>query len=292
MKINKNTSFTSFVKNEIQNYKWNNKELDILLLSILKATYKYDKDNNLVFSTSLLGYEKTFVDFFYKKLKLKTSPLKTKTLIKFVFKDEVEIKNILSLINKQLNLDSLPDLKSYVTGLFLAKGWINSPKSKFYHCEIRLKRISDSLDVQNVLTNLNINSLTLEKNKWFYTYIKKSTDITNFLTLLNASQSVMIFEDSRIERDFISTLKKMESIEEYNYKKTIEASTRQIKVLKEILNSKKVEFLSKEKINLVNLRIDNPTYSLSELQMEYYQLYGKNLSKSTISLWLKKIMEI
>ena len=101
----------------------------------------------------------------------------------------------------------------------------------------------------------------------------------------------MLFEDSRIERDFVSTYKKMESIEWYNIKKTKESSQKQIKLIKKIFNEKKEKELSTDQINIAKLRLKHPDYSLLELQMEFNHVYEKDVSKSTISFWLNKIIK-
>ncbi len=107
--------------------------------------------------------------------------------------------------------------------------------------------------------------------------------ISNLISSFNASQSMMIFEDSRISRDFIATYKKMESIENYNLKKTLENSIVQCDAIKKIKGSFLEKNLTKREKEVMNLRLKFPNYSLSELQMEYNDNFDSNISKSTMN---------
>jgi DNA-binding transcriptional regulator WhiA len=93
----------------------------------------------------------------------------------------------------------------------------------------------------------------------------------------------MIFEDSRIERDFVSTMKKMESIEFYNFSKTKYASQKQLVAIQKIFDTNNVSLLNEKLLNLSNIRLKRPNSSLYEIQMEYNSKYNSNLSKSTIN---------
>jgi|GEM_PF-3235903 len=93
----------------------------------------------------------------------------------------------------------------------------------------------------------------------------------------------MIFEDARIERDFLATYKKMESIEAYNFEKTKKSAEEQIQFINKVLNSELKKELSVDQKRIASLRIKNPLFSLLELQMEFNTKYKKNVSRSTIN---------
>ncbi|NQX83235.1 MAG: DNA-binding protein WhiA [Mycoplasmataceae bacterium] len=283
-------SFSEFIKNEILKYDWSKKEWLILFHSFLISNGTLVKDKFSV-STTLFQWEKKFIEFFNEFWKIEVCVKRTKNLIKFEVSDKEFINKIMSKSEMPI-LNHIEKSKAYLAGVFIGKGWINLPSSRFYHCEMRVKNITESLDLQEVLDSLGIKSATISKKGWYLTYIKKSIDISNFIKAVNASESVMIFEDSRIERDFVATYKKMESIEKYNYEKSHKVSVKHIESINKILGTIFFESLDENKKILAKLRLEKPNYSLSELQMEFNYRNNKNFSKSTISNWLNLIVEL
>ncbi len=281
-------SFTSFIKKEIIEYNWTKRQLEILFLSFLR-TIETKKEEEYIFKTTLIKEEKKINSLFLDFFSLKITPIRTKNLLKYIINDkEFTIK--FKELKSNILLKSLDENKAFISGVFLGKGWINSPKSRFYHCEFRVKNMDHSLDVQEVLDGLGIKCSTIMKNNWYYTYIKKASNISTIISLFNASQSLMIFEDSRIERDFVATFKKMESIEEHNLEKTRVSSKKQIDAIKNIYKNKRENELSEDQRNIIKIRMEYPDFSLLELQMEFNYKYKKDISKSAINSWFKKII--
>lgn len=282
-------SFTSFIKNEILEHNWTKRQKEILFLSLLK-TNGFFKEEKYIFTTGLLEREDYLTDLFKTIYSLDVVPKKTKTLLKYEISNE-EFTEKFSNKLKENVLKNIEESKAYISGVFLGKGWISSPKSRFYHCELRIKNLDHSLDVQEILNILGIKSSTIRKNDWYTTYIKKAADISTIIRSFNASQSLMLFEDSRIERDFVATYKKMESIEAYNLNKIRNSSKKQIDIINKIFNKNEEEHLSGDQQKIAHLRLKHPDFSLLELQMEFNHLYRRDVSKSTISFWLSKIIE-
>ncbi len=281
-------SFTSFIKKEIIEYNWTKRQLEILFFSFLR-TIETKKEEEYIFKTTLIEEEKKINSLFLDFFSLKITPIRTKNLLKYIINDKEFAIKFKELKSNSL-LKSLDENKAFISGVFLGKGWINSPKSRFYHCEFRVKNMDHSLDVQEVLDGLGIKCSTIMKNNWYYTYIKKASNISTIISSFNASQSLMIFEDSRIERDFVATFKKMESIEEHNLEKTRVSSKKQIDAIKNIYKNKRENELSEDQRNIIKIRMEYPDFSLLELQMEFNYKYKKDISKSAINSWFKKII--
>lgn len=287
---NEEVSFSYLIKNEILEYDWTKKQLDILFFSLLRTNGTFKK-SNYVFSTTLLHWEKKITKLFETCYGLKIKPIKQKTQLKYVIKDPDFLDNFANDIGN-LVIESQDELKAYLAGAFVGKGWISSPSTKFYHFELRVRNLLHSLDIQEAMDSLGIKTTTIQKNGWYYTYVKKSMEISNLISAFNASQSMMMFEDARISRDFISTYKKMESIEGYNYQKSHENSLRQSEAIKVIKGTVLENSLSKNEKDIMELRLEFPNYSLSELKYEYNEKFGNNISKSTINNWLNKICNL
>lgn len=283
-------SFSNFIKNEILKYNWTEEHLFILFCSFLRTNGVFKKDK-FIFKTTLLSQEEKINLLFETFFNLKLNPIKTKTSLKYEISNKELILDIQEKIDN-LKINNLENIKAFISGSFLGKGWTNSPSSKFYHFEIRVKDLKYSLDLQEAFHSCGIETKTIIKNNWYQTYVKKSTLISDILSLMNASESVMIFADVRIERDFVSTLTKISAVEPYNKKKTLDSSEKQIKAFKKIKSNIDGFDLSEDKLNLMNLRLENPSYSLDDLQMKFNLLYQKNVSRSTINFWLKKIVNL
>ncbi len=283
-------SFSYLIKNEILEYSWTKEQLGILFFSLLRTNGTFKK-SNYVFSTTLLNWEDKITKLFETYYGLKLKPIKQKTQLKYVIEDPDFLENFANEIGN-LVIESQEDLKAYLAGAFVGKGWISSPATRFYHFELRVRNLPHSLDIQEAMDSLGIRTSTIKKNGWYYTYVKKSMEIANLISAFNASQSVMIFEDARISRDFVSTFKKMESIEGYNYQKSHETSLKQCEAINKIKGTILENSLSKNERQIMELRLELPDHSLSELQYEYNVRYDNEISKSTINNWLNKICNI
>ncbi len=288
--IENKESFSNFIKNEILDYKWSDKELSILFYAFLRANHVY-RDGKYIIKTTLKSKESKFTEMFLKFYNLKVEPKKTKTLLKYEIYDSNFLKKFTEDVGNIL-VENIEENKAYVAGIFIAKGWVSSISSRFYHLEIRVKDLPFSLDIQEAIDSLGIRTITIKKNNWYYTYIKKSTDISNLIRAMNAFESLLHFENIRIERDFLATYKKMESIESYNSQKSKLNSQKQIDAINKIKNSSKIKLLNDSKLKLMDLRLKNPNYSLNEIQMAYNDIYNLNISKSTINNWFNEIIDL
>ena len=176
--------------------------------------------------------------------------------------------------------------------IFVVSGYVNSPHSKFYHMEMKLKNTMDQEVVNNILRETDISFKTkILKDGMIFMYIKKSSHISDIMKYMHAYDSVLFFEDVRIERDFISLYKKINSIDIYNIKKISDASFNQVKSIKIIYNNGKFDELKDKYQNIAEIRLKNPEISLQDLTNEYNIIYKTNLSKSTIYRWLKYIVD-
>lgn len=283
-------SFAEFIKNEILEFNWNSEQLDILFFSFLKTNGVFIK-NNFIVNTSLKNKNdlilKWFKDFYNVKPKVK----ELKTKINYLIEDESFI-NLFYEKESNLNLDTIEKSMAFVSGAFVARGWVSKPSSRFYHLEFRLGSIEHSLNLQEALDSLGIRAKLITKDKWYITYIKKSMVLSDLLKAMQAHQAMMIFEEERINRDFTSSYSKMESIEAYNFQKTQAMSKIQIEAIEKLMKKPIWKTLSKDKIEIAKIRIENPNYSLSDIQYVFNEQNSKDVSKSTINNWFKYLIEM
>ncbi len=283
-------SFAEFIKNEILDFNWEDKQLRILFFSFLQAN-GIMKGDRFIIGTSLLSKESLFIKLFKQLYNIDIEVERLETKIKFSTSDKEFIQKFHDEENSILLEDDLSSM-AYVAGAFVAKGWISRPSSRSYHLEFRLGTIEQSLNLQESIDSLGIKSTTLKKGKWYLTYIKKSMSLSDLLKAMQAHQAMMIFEEERISRDFTASLAKMESIEQYNYERTMAVSQEQIKAIKSLKKNGMFKTLNDDKRNLAELRIEKPEYSLSDLQYTFNEKFDKDVSKSTINNWLHSLTEL
>ena len=132
--------------------------------------------------------------------------------------------------------------KAYVRGAFLGGGTINNPKNN-YHMEVKLKTIQFADEIINLLNEYNINLKMLKStnkntneannqinnkcnsktraNDYTLIYTKDGEEISKFLAFLEASKSVLKFEEIRVIRDMRNNINRIVNCETANLSKTV-----------------------------------------------------------------------
>ncbi len=287
--IEKKGSFTYWVKDESINNLNDKNEFYVFVYVIFKLNGKIINDNSFkVSSLNLIILEKVknildFLELKYKIIKLKRS-----------FNLTFNYEDIKFVLEKKFNFNSLNSIekRAFVSSCFLSKGWINSPISKYYHLEIWIDNKEILFNLKKILEEFNIFFKVSKKNNRNLLYIKKSSMISDFLKIINSSQTLLYFEDERIVRDMISNINKINSIEEYNEKKIKESSDRQLESYFFIIENNLENNLTNNQKKIIKLKLQNKNLSLNDLTYMFNKLNKTNYSKSTINNWLKKIEDI
>jgi len=123
-------------------------------------------------------------------------------------------------------------------------------------------------------------------------YIKSGEDIANFLILIGANDSLMEFENERINRDYFNNFQRLENINIANEQKTLAVAQKQIEAIRYILDRKLEHLLKEEDLEVAMLRMELQDASLNELANEYFNRTGVLLSKSGIRHRFNKILAL
>lgn len=194
--------------------------------------------------------------------------------------DEIMEKLELEQIEKALFTDNLK--KAYVRGNFLGAGSINEPKNK-YHLEIIFKEPEYANFTLQLLATYGINTKILEKTLYF----KDGEEISNFLALIGANSAVLKFEEIRVLREMKNNVNRLVNCETANLNKTINASVKQIEIIKKLKESGKFNNLPEELKEIANLREENPDATLEQLG----SMLSTPIGKSSVSHRFKKLEE-
>lgn len=175
----------------------------------------------------------------------------------------------------------------YIREAFIKSGSINNP-SKKYHLQIMFKENKKAEEMRLLLENFNINAKIIKKDKEYMLYIKDGEEISDFLALIGANNSVLRFEEVRVIKETRNEINRIVNCETANLNKTINASVKQIEDINFIKKMKKFSSMPDSLKEIAQVRLENPDMPLAEL--------GKQLenpiSKSGVNHRLKKISEI
>ena len=165
--------------------------------------------------------------------------------------------------------------KAYLRGVFLGGGSINNPKDK-YHIEIKLNNIPMAKKLIETLNKSNINFKILQIQNKSLIYSKDGEEISKFLAFIEASRSVLKFEEIRVYRDMRNNINRLVNCETANLTKTVNASVRQIEAINKLKKRGKFNELPENLKEIANLRLANPEASLVELGKMLKEPIGKS----------------
>ncbi len=182
--------------------------------------------------------------------------------------------------------------RNYLAGLFLAYGMCNSPDNKNYHLELVLNDIEHSNYVVKLLSRFNIEGKISKRRNKYLVYLKKADVIGDFLRVIGTSEALYKFEDSRISKDLMHSITRINNCEIANEVKSLKANSKQIEYINIIKDAGKYDDLDEKLKNVIDIRLLHQDYSLSELCDAYGEKYGESISKSGIKHRLNKIESI
>lgn len=183
-------------------------------------------------------------------------------------------------------------VRAYLAGGFLAGGSINSPVKSNYHLEIACSNESLAKYIMRQMNKFHLSAKNIKRRNQEVVYIKASDKISDFLKCVGASTSLFAFEDTRIQRDFMNSLTRLDNCEVANEMKSIKAAKKQLEDIDRIDNFVGLDSLPKNLYEVALVRKDNPEASLNELCEEYEERYNEQISKSGIRHRLNKIRDV
>ena len=189
----------------------------------------------------------------------------------------------------KIQTENLPkeQIKNVIRGAYLGSGSINNPENT-YHLEIGIRRKEHANLIIKGLNEYDIKCNCIEKNKEYTIYLKDGEEISKILALLGANKSVLKFEEIRVQREMKNKINRIVNCETANMNKTMNAAIEQIDAIRKLKENGKFEKMEKTLKEIAELRIQNPSASLTELG----KMLQPPISKSGVNYRLKKIMEI
>lgn len=207
------------------------------------------------------------------------------------FSKKTEIKDI-EIIDSNICINNIEikddkNMKAVIRGAFMGGGFMSEPTSK-YHLEINFENETNFEFIKKLLENYNLSIKKLKRNGSISLYIKDGEEISNFLALIGASNSMLKFEEIRVIKDARNNVNRMVNCEVANLNKTVTAATKQIDAIRKLKNSRKFTNLPDELKEIAELRIKNPDASLVELG----NMLKEPVGKSGVNYRLNKLIKM
>ncbi|MFR7591782.1 MAG: DNA-binding protein WhiA [Longibaculum sp.] len=197
---------------------------------------------------------------------------------------------ISSLPDQQL-LETDAQKRAYLAGVFLACGSVNNPDTSNYHLEMSVNEEDYALFIEGLMNHYELNAKMIKRRNKYVVYLKSAEKIGDFLRAIGASQSVMDFEMTRIDRSMANTVNRWNNCDIANEVKAMSASSAQIEDIAYVIDKAGIEILDDKTQTVALLRLENPELTLNELAEAYLQQTGKSISKSGLHHRFAKIKE-
>ena len=307
-------SFSEYIKNELcelEEEKVNNK------LAILASFIKLS--GNLVIRNGKLEIElrtenpniakyitklcvevlKTEPKFTYhRNMRLNKNPY----YILSINKEPLVVLKKLEIMDEEGRMNSAPSLtfvknreflRCYLRGAFLANGSINDPYSKGgYHFEISTLDEEFALYLRKLINEYDLKSKVSKRRNSFIVYLKKGESIGDFLRIINSMDGLMQFEDCRIAKDMLNNNNRVDNCDLANEIKRNALAQKQIAAIQILIEKDLVEGLDYKTRAIINYRLDNPEWALSDIANAYNEDNNDNISKSSVRTILMKVMQL
>lgn len=305
--MNKDVSFTSFVKEELvsNDYPSLARKKALLgafikingVLSIstngIKLILKNESAKTMRFIYSLLN-ELFASDSHIEYETSKNKKLRYRLIINHAenILKELKVDFLEGKISRELVYND-DTISGYLAGAFLASGSINSPKTKNYHLEITVNNDNYAKWLAKMVMryrNSDVNPKVIARRDKYVVYLKASASIADFLIMIGAASSCMEFENIRIDRDFVNNANRLTNLDTANMSKTISSASKQIKDIKFLQSKGYFTKINNPKIDaIVKIRLANESISMQELADRVNKELNVNITKSNINHIFRKL---
>lgn len=268
-----------------------------IVFSNFSFTIRFETTNNSIIRR-IFKLFKFLYSYDGKIIVSKISNLRKNNVYKIVIEDEEISKKFLedtyfSDLDSLFLKDELYDdftkskdfIKNFLCGVFLGAGSIANP-DKSYHLEFTLNSDELSKLVIRYLKVFGIKAKSLEKKGQHIVYVKDSAMISDFLSLMGMVNSLFKFEETKMIKEIKNNTNRLTNCETANLDKTLNTSFTQIDAINTVYKKYGKENLDKNLLDLCELRLKNPTFSLKELAEVL------NISKSGVNHRFKKIIDM
>ena len=300
-------SFTSNIKNEISSIQYGESENFAELSAILNIGGKIFDDKFEIYTENISVARRIYTlikETYHVDIEMDNSgvnSLRKNRLVLLTVHEKVDlILNDLSIVLDGRRLyvphnylvDELKDKQAYLRGVFMICGSINDPKTSRYHAEFVISSEETAKFVNSLLNEMHFNSKVIKRDKNYMVYIKESEKISDFIKMLNATNSLFYYEDIRIYRDHKNMTNRLNNCEQANVDKIIASSNEQLELIRKLRETRDFDLLDERIKDISIYKEKYPESSMAELAEIISSETERPITKSCINHRFRKIKEM
>ena len=288
-------SFSVEIKKSLTFYNYTHEQEKIILYSYLKNTTTHTEDG-FVIGKNRINKVSRFIFSLIKNNISSNAKINVKTLKEYknyyFYIPEDDFLNFINTmkikVNKIFNKNNILLVRSYSVGLFLSKGYMNTPSTKNYHLELKIKELNEEEKFLKLTKKLGFDWKEIKQKRAIY--IKKPKMISDFLKFINAVDATLAFEDHIINRDMFNNINRLNNIDISNERKSLSTSLKQKTIAEEIIQNKTIyKTLNNKETIILNLRLKNPEATYLEIIKLAKDEHNLNTNKTYIHNLFKKL---
>jgi len=289
-------TFTTKIKDEITKELTNENRIE--LLAYLKFTSVIDdKIIILIENASVARYIFKLLKINYNidiKLTIRTQKrFKVQKIFILSIKEKVDlIKEDINNLIENIENSSKEEISAFLKGVFLSSASINDPSKSKYHMEYLVDEENDANLINNLLRKLRFHSKIIRRDKGYMVYIKISEEISDFIKLLGATNSLFYYEDIRIYRDHKNMVNRLNNCEQANMEKSMKTCGEQIENINYLKENDMLDLLDDKIKMVISYREKYPETTLSELADIISYETETSITKSGINHYFRKIKDL
>jgi len=188
------------------------------------------------------------------------------------------------LINSKKKLDKN---RNFVRECFINGGVISNP-NKTYHLEFTLSEETADKLISILSNKFLLHPKKIARKGQTVVYLKEGDEIADIFKIIMANKSLMMFEETRVNKSIRNEINRKVNFETANLNKTAMAALLQVEAIKYISHSVGLSYLSDPLEEVARIRLANENLSLSEIG----KLLVPPISKSGVNHRLRKICKI
>lgn len=300
-------SFTSNIKNEISSIQYGESENFAELSAILNIGGKIFDDKFEIYTENISVARRIYTlikETYHVDIEMDNSgvnSLRKNKLVLLTVHEKVDlILSDLSIVldGKRLYVphnylvDELKDKQAYLRGVFMICGSINDPKTSRYHAEFVISSEETAKFVNSLLNEMHFNSKVIKRDKNYMVYVKESEKISDFIKMLNATNSLFYYEDIRIYRDHKNMTNRLNNCEQANVDKIIASSNEQLELIRKLRETRDFDLLDERIKDICIYKEKYPESSMAELAEIISSETERPITKSCINHRFRKIKEM
>lgn len=305
-------SFAQEVKNEISLNQYSKDQLKYILSGFIRinSTLSLSKNPSLILKTKLVLISDLLIKAFREvygidcELQYQNVGSLNKKLSYIIIVKDIKLYSILNDLEildesiERVQIDQGLDDDNFrylVIGCFLASGSINNPSTSKtpYFLEISFSSEDDSKRILEKLLSFReekaMNFKYVLRRDKHVLYLKKSDQISVFLSYLGAFSSMFKYENARIAKENENISNRLAICDAQNYKRSIETVKKDLDDINIFLSHKKFEDLDDTLKLIIKYRKENLESSYRELSELIFENEGIEISKSGIAHAFSKI---